>query len=130
MTDNFDAILWELGKDSPEAREAIIKTLSPSSSEEHKGYYIPTRRYLALTDSVEDIHLGYTVLEDPEQRERLAHAIKKVDSMTVGQLAKRLGELRAYLIAKEVTGEELTPLEETLRDIDISYLALIAFTGA
>lgn len=130
MIDKFDSLVWELGKDSPEARDAIIKSLSPAQEEEPAGYYIPTRRYLPLTDSVEDIHLGYTVIEDPEQRERLAQAIKKVDSMTVGQLAKRLGELRAYLIAKEVTGGEVTPLDKTLRDIDISYLALIAFLGA
>ncbi|MBR4550540.1 MAG: hypothetical protein IKM82_02400 [Oscillospiraceae bacterium] len=58
--------------------------------------------------------------------ERVIANIKKADSLMVWQLDKILSELRPCLTIKEVQGETLGPIEQTLQKIDISGLAVIA----
>ena len=125
MNDNFNSILWELGKDSPELQEAIAHSMK--TPPELRGYSIPTRTYCEATGEVEDIHItAFTDIEDPAKRDIATRNIKRVDSMTVGELARTLNYCRAHLIAKEVKGQELTEPEKTIRDIDITALAVIA----
>lgn len=121
MNDNFNKLLWDLGRDNPEIQEAIAHSMSTGT----RGYSIPTRKYCKATEEVEDIHTYFIDKEDPEQREKLAQALKQVDNMTVGQLAKILNYTRVALTLKEVEGQELTEPEKTLKDIDISALALV-----
>lgn len=120
MNDNFNKALWDLGKDNPELREAIAHSLYKGGN----GYSIPTRQYCSVTEEVEDIHTHLLDIEDPEKREKLLQAIKKVDSMTIGQLAKLLNYARVAYLLKEARGEKLTEPEKTLKDIDITMLAL------
>lgn len=125
MNDEFNKTLWGLGEDSPELQRAIAKSMEAKESK--RGYSIPTLTLNSVTEELEDIHVtAFTDVEDPEQRDRLVNAIKKVDSMTVGELARVIGYGRVALILKEAKGEELTEQEKTLRDIDITSLALTA----
>lgn len=121
MNDKFNKLLWDLGRDTPEVQEAIAHSMSTAS----KGYSIPTRQYCKATGEVEDIHTYFIDKEDPAQREKLANALKQVDNMTVGELAKILNYTRVALTLKEVDGQELTEPEKTLKDLDISALALV-----
>lgn len=74
---------------------------------------------------VGDIHEEIFRQGEPPS-ERVIANIKKADSLTVGQLGKILSELRPCLTIKEVQGETLEPIEETLQKIDISGLAVMA----
>lgn len=110
MTDDFNRALWALATDSPTLRQALASHISKTSA----GYSIPTG----------DIHLQVYANGTPS--DKLISAIKKADSMTVGQLGKILAELRAVLEIRQIQGETLQPFEETLKDIDISCLATFA----
>ena len=125
MNDTFNKLLWDLGRDTPEVQEAIAHSMSTAS----KGYSIPTRQYCKATGEVEDIHTALIDIEEEETREKLTQAIKKIDSMTVGELAKMLNFSRVALLLKEAEGHELTEPEKTIRDIDISLFALVSITG-
>lgn len=127
MNDNFTQTLWELGEDSPEVRKAIAQAINNEA-----GYNIPTRRYSEVLDEVGDIHEYYLdIAQTEEHREALAQLIKKVDNLTIGELARQLNYVRVAMLVKEVEeGKELTPVEKTLRDIDITMLALTALKEA
>ena len=127
MNDNFTQALWELGEDSPEARRAIAQAVNAEA-----GYSIPTRRYSEVLEETGDIHYYYLdIAQNEEHRDALAKAIKKVDSITVGELARQLNNVRVAMLVKEVEeGKELTPVEKTLRDIDVTMLALTAIMEA
>lgn len=115
------SISWLTGSiDSPELQKELT---------ESKGYSIPTRLLCKATGEVEDIHIALADIVDDAQREKLIQAVKKVDSMTVGELSKMLSYARVGLILKEVEGEELTEQERTLRDLDITTLALYIVNG-
>ena len=127
MYDDLSKALWELGSDHPELQGAIAQTINSE-----KGYSIPTRRYSEVLDEVGDIHEYYLdIAQDEEHREKLAQLIKKIDSMTVGELSTQLNYVRVAMLVKEVEeGGELTPVEKTLRDIDITMLAITAIKEA
>lgn len=115
------SISWLTGSiDAKELKEPV----------EEKGYSIPTRRLCKATGEVEDIHIALADIVDDAQREKLIQAVKKVDSMTVGELAKAASLARVALTLKEVQGEELTEQERTVKDIDIATLALFIVNGA
>lgn len=97
---------------------------------EGRGYSIPTRLLCKATGEVEDIHTGIADIVDDAQREKLIQTIKKVDSMTVGELAKAANLARIALTLKEIQGEKLTEQERTVKDIDIATLALFIVNGA
>lgn len=133
MLDSFSKALWELGADNPDAQKAIADTLAgnPKQEESFKGYSIPTRVYCEATGEVEDIHTtAFTNIEEEERREKIITALKKVDSMTVGELARLLNEIRIAYLVKEAEGKEVQPPEQTLRDIDITLLAFYALNVA
>ena len=124
MNDDINRKLWSMAVDSPELQQAIIRSMSTGSGS--GGYKIPTRQYCETTGEVEDIHFNLLDMEDPAQKEELIKAIQKVDRMTVGQLAKILSYTSTALRVKEAEGMKLSEPERTLRDIDITYLALAA----
>ncbi len=117
--DTFDKEVWKLGVDHPENREAIARTLTSLASE----YTIPVRKLSTLTGELEPITMTVYEIEDPTARERAISDVKTAQSMTVRDLATRLGVLHIYYRMKEANGEELTPTEKTLRDLDITALA-------
>ncbi len=128
MNDDFNKRLWEMAIDSPDLQQAIKKSMST----ENKGYTIPTRRYSEVLEEVGDIHSYYLdMAKDEAQKEKLAQIIKSIDSMTIGELATQLNYVRVAMLVKEVENEkELTEVEKTLRDIDITLLALTVMRSA
>ena len=122
MEDRFNKMLWELGLNNPEAREAIARTINSPTE-----YSIPTREYALeegdLIPTGYDIHYKVSGIKDAEQRERAVARIKQADATTVKELAIRLNVLSTAYTLKEAEGEELTPQERTLKDLDITALA-------
>lgn len=118
MNDVFNKTLWELASTSPDLQEALKKSMRGA------GYSIPTRTHCKATGEVEDIHFSALDIEDAEKRERFLNAVKSVDSMKVGEIAKLLNYARVAIVVKEAEGEELTEVEKTLKDIDFSLLAM------
>ena len=118
MTDNFDSLLWELGSNSPEMQKAIARTIAKEES-----YAIPVRRVSKATGELETLTTTIFEVEDPEVRERAVADLKQALALTVKDLAKRLNILHIAYKVKEAQGEELTPQERTLRDLDITALA-------
>ena len=121
MNNDFNKALWKLGEDRPELQKAIARTIVNAG-----GYVIPTRKLCKATGEVEDIHIGIADIEDEEHRGKLIQAIRKADSLTVRELAQLLSWERVDLCVREAKGETLTEEEKTLRDIDITTLALYA----
>lgn len=119
MNDEFNTTLWKMASTSPDLQEALKRNFRTA------GYSIPTRTYCEATGEVEDIHFSVADIEDDTQRAKFMDAIAEVDRLTVGDLAKMLGYVRVALLVKEAEGTELTAVEETLRDIDISLFALM-----
>lgn len=127
MSTDFNNMIWEIAKDSPDLQEAIKKEMHTES----EGYSIPTREYSEVLEEVGDIHYSCSTIKDDERREKLMQVIKEVDSMTIGQLAEQLNYIRVAMLVKEIeTGKELTDVEKTLRDIDITLLAFTAIKQA
>ena len=93
-------------------------------------YSIPTRQYSKATGEVEDIHTYFAEIEDEAEREKLLQAIKTADSITIGELSKMAGYARVGILLKEAEGKELTESERTIRDIDLTTLAIFIMTGA
>lgn len=118
MTDNFNKALWELGLDNPDVREAIAKTINGPAH-----YSIPTRKLSTLTGELEDITLTVYEIEDKDQREREIAKVERAFNIPVKELVLRLNILHTAYTLKEVQGEELTPQERTLKDLDITALA-------
>ena len=132
MIDSFSKALWELGVDNPDAQRAIADSITGNSKEEtFTGYSIPTRQYCEATGEVEDIHTTALIgVDDEEKREQIVKNIKKIDSMTIGELARTLNYVRVAYLVKEAEGKEVQPPEQTLRDIDITLLAFYAVKEA
>jgi len=128
MNDDFVKALFANAVEDPSLQQAIMNLMGKSGTEK-KGYTIPTRLKSKYTDEVEDIHTYYLdmqdMIDDEDKKEQLVQVIKTADSMTVENLARRLNCLWVALTAKEAKGEELTDLEKTIRDLDISALTLI-----
>lgn len=120
MKDDFNARLWQMASNSPDLQEALKKNFR----KEGEGYSIPVRTYCEATGEVEDIHYSIADIEDDTQRERFMDAIKSIDSMTVGEVSKMLGYASVAVRVKQAEGEELTPIEETLRDFDLTLFAM------
>ena len=109
MEDTFTAELFEMARNSPAIRQAIVNAMSKD-----KGYSIP----------IGDITIDLYAREESPQRDFIEKALLRARSLTVKDLAQMLGELSAYLTIKEEAGEKLQPHEKTLKDIDIYGLAL------
>ena len=125
MNDDFTKMILELARDRQDIQNALIKSADISK----QGYSIPTVHYSKALDEVTDIHYGHIDYDLTEaQREQLIKNIKKIDSMTVGQLAKMCNYARIALRLKEAEGQELTDPERTIRDIDVTMLALTIAT--
>lgn len=121
MTRDFISEVWELGRDNPDFIEIVARAITKTSKE--TGYSIPVREYCNATGEIEDIHLNYLNIEDEKKREKIEKIIKRVDQLTIGELAKELSTL-SLLYRIKGTSEELEPYEKTLKDIDITRLAL------
>ena len=106
MYNNFNSELFRLAQESPALQDIFLNALA--------NYSIPTGN---IKESVFD-------MEDPNKVETIVKAINQADSLTVAQLDKMAGELRVALTLEEVKGRELLPYEKTLKDIDISALAV------
>ena len=110
MDDRFNAKLFELAIDSPDLQQALLNGMMCGSNK----YSIPTGD---ITVSVFE--------DDNEKRQQFVKdAIHIARDLTVKDLARMLAELRVDLILKEVQGETLPEWEKTLRDIDITHLAV------
>ena len=123
MTDNYSRELLDLALTNPDLQEAIARSITSPDV-----YSIPTRTW-TLEDARDKIPTGQTIhtravlIEDAEERERAIDRVKRADNATVKDLAKRLNILSIAYTLKEAQGEELTPQEKTLRDLDITALA-------
>ena len=123
MTDNYSRELLDLALTNPDLQEAIARSITSPDV-----YSIPTRTW-TLEDARDKIPTGQTIhtravlIEDAEERERAIDRVKRADNATVKDLAQRLNILSIAYTLKEAQGEELTPQEKTLRDLDITALA-------
>lgn len=110
MNDSFKKTLWSLASSNPDLQQAIIKAMGINGG----GYSIPTG------------DITVSIFEDVEedQRGKWIKAIDTARELKVKDLARMLGELRPAIILKEAQGEELKVHEKTLRDIDITALAV------
>lgn len=123
MTDNYSRELLDLALTNPDLQEAIARSITSPDV-----YSIPTRTW-TLEDARDKIPTGQTIhtravlIEDAEERERAIDRVKRADNATVKDLALRLNILSIAYTLKEAQGEELTPQEKTLRDLDITALA-------
>ena len=111
MNDKFNQALFETAMKSPDLQQAILNSMGSGSK-----YSIPTG------------DITVSVFEDENEKRKgfVLEAIKMARDVTVADLAKILAEVRAGLIIKEVQGEKLSEHEKTLRDIDITHLAVFA----
>lgn len=126
MIDDFSKSLWELGENSPELQKAIAKSLTSG-----EYYSIPTRQYCEATGEVEDIHtLALVDAKTESQREAVVTNLKKIDNMTIKELAEVLSYVRVAYLVKEAEGKKVEEPEKTLRDIDITLLAFYAVNVA
>lgn len=121
MLDTLDDMIWQLGTTTgPAIREEILKAYARSSP----SYSVP-RRMPGASGELET--LQERIFSIPEERGK-AQAIrdpKKVDQMTVGELTERLALIHTYYRIQDVKGALLLPEERTLRDLDITALALL-----
>lgn len=130
MEDRFNKALWELGVDNPELQKAILKSIE-GEDPKSGGYSIPTKNFIIehpadRLPTGQDIHITAFNKEDPDQKQRYIEEIKKIDQCAIKEVAQHLAKWTAYLTLKEAEGQELTPIERTLKDIDITALALVA----
>lgn len=128
MEDRFSKALWELGQDNPDLQEAIAKSIT---GEKEKGYSIPTKQFVYehpadQLPTGQDIHTTVFTMEDPKQREYTIEDIKKIDQYTIKEVAQHLARWTSYLTLQEAEGRDLSPIERTLKDIDITSLAILA----
>ena len=108
MEDKFNARLFELANDNPALQQAILNGMGSGK------YSIPTGDI--TVDVFED---------DNEKRQAFVkQAIDIARDLTVKDLAYMLEQVRPELILKEVQGGKLQHWEKTLRDIDITHLAV------
>ena len=110
MTD-FMKELYKMALSNPELQEAIAQRITSPPE-----YSIPTRKNNPLTKEATPADPEQTVLEN------LA-SWHIASQETVGELAKKLEVLNKAYTAKEEQGEELTPQERTLKDLDIIALS-------
>lgn len=120
-----DSLQWLSGSIDSSEPTASIK-----NRESKNCYSIPTRKYSKATGEVVDIHTYFTEIEDEAQRGKLLQAIRKADSMTIGELSRMAGYARVEINLKEAEGKELTEPERTIRDIDLTTLAIFIMNGA
>ena len=125
MSNDYTKMLWEMAVDSPALQEALIKSMSKDIGR----YSIPTRHWeIEHPDdrlpTGHTIHWAVTQMEDDTQMEKVAKAIKETESITIGQLSRIATWASIAIMAKEAEGAELSPEERTLKDIDITALAL------
>ena len=111
MTDTIDRRLWELGADTPELQKIIAGKINRES----EGYKMPL-------GNIREYLYGLDISE--ERREHIAQNIHDIDALSVKAVTIAFEELRAALIVKEVQGEELTPVEKTYKDIDLTAFIL------
>lgn len=119
---DIDASFWELAGDFPELREALIKAGSEGL------YSIPVRKW-EIEHPADKLPTGHTIswellkMEDPDKREKAIQNIRKIENMTVGQLATLANYASTEYEIREASGQELSPVEQTIKDIDITLLA-------
>lgn len=113
MADDFSKSFFAMVANSEYWQDALLEQLE-SNAQEPAGHHIPTGTPNA------DLLGGL----DEAQRETI---IRRVNRITIKELAGILGDLRAFLSVKEASGERLKEYERTLKDIDIQTLALVAF---
>lgn len=109
---DIDARLWKIAIDAPELQEALIKAGNDSAG----GYKLPLgniREYIFSADIPE------------ERREKTVQQIHDLDGWTLKEITKAFDELRVALTVKEAKGEELTPLEKTYKDADLTAFVLL-----
>lgn len=112
MDSEYNKKLWQIAVNNPSLQEAIIKIRSKDS-----------RGYLLLTRGFEKI-----LQEDAKTEEDLlfhAEMKKLAENLTVKDLAEitsQVQELIAY--REEVKGEKISRLEKTVKDIDITSMAI------
>lgn len=122
MTNDFDKLLWESAIESQSLRDALVKT----EARKQGRFQIPTLRVSALTGEAEDIHTTIFEFEAPEDvKERLIKEIQTVDNLTVKSITKLLNATRISILLKELKGEPLSEVDNTLKNLDFSLLCLI-----
>lgn len=115
MTDDFNQALWKIASTSPDLQEAIRKSMSKPSKEDQ--YFLPRGDF---RDAI------FNHMKDDEQREKwLALTKKAYEELTLKHIAHMQDELRVALTIKEVKGEELHPIEKTLKDVNLLTLSIL-----
>lgn len=104
--------IWNLAQNNPELQQVLLKDKLSRDL-----YSIPTG----------DIKLDvFTLYQTEESQQKAIDLIKAVGRLDVNKISELLTHLQIYLQLKEAQGEELTPQEKTLKDIDILKLAVCA----
>lgn len=109
MIKDFNEAFFKLAQDSPELQDSILTAL--------------TDKYTITTGNmIEDIINAV----EPDEVEELEAFIKKVENLTVAQLAKIITDVSNALTVAKSKGVDLNPLLVTLKDIDVTALAVFA----
>ncbi len=109
MNNFFNAELFRLAQDSPEFQGIFLNALTDK-------YTIPTGNMMEdIINSVE-----------PDEVEEYEAFIKEVENLTIAQLAKIIADVSKALTVAESKGVDLNPLLITLKDIDVTALAVFA----
>lgn len=111
----MDKRLWEMGLNSPELQKILADSMKEDTGET-PGYKMPLgniREYI-FSDKIKE-----------DARERAVQQIHDIDKLSFKAISTAFAELQVALTLKEVKGEPLTPLEKTLKDIDLTAFVLL-----